>query len=107
MVSTQWNPNDVQWGNISWGHAVSKDLTDWTDVGGWRGDKAAAIVTGPESYDSKGIFSGTAHSVNLMGESDGTLLAFYASVSALPTAWNVGFSPFIFGGDGGEGWKLI
>ena len=77
---------------------MSKDLVDWVDVDGWQGDNAAAIVPGPGAYDSLGIFSGTAHSVNLKGEQDGTLLAFYTSVSALPTAWNVCFfsPPFIF-----------
>ena len=31
----QWHPNHVNWGNISWGHATSKDMITWTDVGGW------------------------------------------------------------------------
>ncbi|KAH8555838.1 putative beta-Fructufuranosidase [Umbelopsis sp. PMI_123] len=28
----QWNPNHHEWGNISWGHAVSKDLITWEHV---------------------------------------------------------------------------
>ncbi|KAG0137460.1 glycosyl hydrolase [Tuber indicum] len=107
----QWNPNDVQWGNISWGHAVSRDMVDWVDVGGWKGDAAAALVPGPGTYDSKGIFSGTGHAANLQGEVDGTLALLYASVSALPTAWNIPYIPntesqsFALSHDGGKTWE--
>ncbi|RPA89621.1 Arabinanase/levansucrase/invertase [Choiromyces venosus 120613-1] len=110
LMYQQWNPNDVQWGNISWGHAVSRDLVDWVDVGGWKGDAAAALVTGPEAYDSKGIFSGTGHAINLQGEVDGTLALLYTSVSALPTAWNIPYIPntesqsFALSHDGGKTW---
>ncbi|KAH7138125.1 sucrose-6-phosphate hydrolase [Dendryphion nanum] len=89
-VMYQWHPNHVDWGNISWGHATSKDLITWTDVGGWEGDNAQSIGTGPNgSYDHLGVFSGTIQPVNLQGEEDGTLLAFYTSVSRLPTGWRI------------------
>ncbi|KAF2738020.1 Arabinanase/levansucrase/invertase [Polyplosphaeria fusca] len=111
-VMYQWHPYHVNWGNISWGHATSKDLITWTDVGGWEGNNAEALVTGPVgSYDGLGIFSGTAQPVNLEGEQDGTLLIFYTSVSRLPTNWAL---PYLNGtetqslatsSDGGITWE--
>lgn len=28
----QYNPYDIVWGNMSWGHAISKNLVDWTEL---------------------------------------------------------------------------
>ncbi|KAL9064087.1 MAG: hypothetical protein Q9157_007959 [Trypethelium eluteriae] len=90
----QWHPEHINWGNISWGHATSKDLITWTDVTGWQGYDALALgPTGNGTYNGLGIFSGTAQSINLEGVQDGTLLAFYTSVSYLPTSWNAYYQP--------------
>ncbi|KAL1601817.1 hypothetical protein SLS60_006732 [Paraconiothyrium brasiliense] len=93
-------------------HATSKDLITWTDVGGWEGDSAEALVTGPVgSYNGLGIFSGTAQPVNLEGQQDGTLLAFYTSVSHLPTNWRIPYQngtetqSLAISKDGGQTWK--
>ncbi|KAF2857053.1 glycoside hydrolase family 32 protein [Piedraia hortae CBS 480.64] len=108
----QWHPNHINWGNISWGHAVSKDLITWTDVGGWRDDQALALgPAGFGSYDGLGIFTGTGQPVNVHGETDGTLLVMYTSVSQLPTGWAQKYIPFTetqslaFSTDGGITWK--
>ncbi|KAF1956860.1 glycosyl hydrolase-like proteins family 32 superfamily [Byssothecium circinans] len=108
----QWHPYHINWGNISWGHATSKDLITWTDVGGWEGDNAQSLgTTGNGTYNGLGIFSGTVQPVNLTGGQDGTLLAFYTSVSYLPTNWAL---PYIDGtetqslaisNDGGLTWE--
>ena len=63
------------------------------------------------TYNSLGIFSGTAQPVNLQGREDGTLLIFYTSVSRLPISWN---APYLTGAesqslalstDGGKTWN--
>lgn len=87
----QFHPNHIDWGNISWGHATSKDMVTWVDVRGWENDEAQALCTGPNgSYDHLGIFSGTGQPINLHGEQDGNLTLFYTSVKILPEGWNVG-----------------
>jgi len=94
-IMYQWHPNHVAWGNISWGHAKSKDMISWTDVGGWENDNAVALApSGNDSYDGLGIFSGTAHPVNMQGEEDGTILALYTSVGQLPTHWTSHYWPY-------------
>lgn len=105
----QWHPEHINWGNISWGYATSKDMITWTDHVGWEGYDAQALgPTGNGSYNGLGIFSGTAQPVNLQGEQDGTLLLMYTSVSYLPTSWSIPYHPytetqsFAYSTDGGK-----
>ncbi|KAH8727231.1 glycosyl hydrolase-like proteins family 32 superfamily [Phaeosphaeriaceae sp. PMI808] len=113
----QWHPNHVNWGNISWGHAVSDDLVTWTDVGGWEDDQAQSVGTGPNpdsrnnSYYGLGIFSGSGQPYNLQGKQDGTLINFYTSVQYLPTSWAIPYiqgtekQSVVISKDGGETWE--
>ena len=108
----QSHPEHINWGNISWGHATSKDLIHWEDVGGWENrDYLALSPEGNGTYDGLGIFSGTAQPVNLKGEQDGTLLLFYTSVSYLPTGWSRYYHPgtetqsLALSHDGGKTWE--
>lgn len=63
------------------------------------------------SYNGLGIFSGTAQPVNISGEQDGTLLAFYTAVSKLPTNWRIPYQKqtetqsLAISRDGGETWE--
>ncbi|GJN02218.1 hypothetical protein PR202_ga19548 [Eleusine coracana subsp. coracana] len=48
----QWNPESAVWGNITWGHAVSRDLVHWLHL-------PLAMV--PDRwYDANGVWSGSA-----------------------------------------------
>jgi beta-fructofuranosidase len=50
-VFYQHNPGAAVWGNMHWGHAVSKDLLQWEH-------RPMALAPGPEPYDKDGVFSG-------------------------------------------------
>jgi fructan beta-fructosidase len=73
----QYNPHGTVWGNISWGHAISRDLVHWTEL-------PLAI-----SYDEKEtIFSGSVvvdkNNTSGLGTADNPpLVAIYTS-AALP-----------------------
>ncbi|KAK5699881.1 hypothetical protein LTR97_006015 [Elasticomyces elasticus] len=97
----------INWGNISWGYATSKDnMVTWEDHNGWQDSEALAMgpsgdgrtsPTDPltsSNYNGLGIFSGTAQPVSMQGEQDGTLLLFYTSVSYLPTSWAAFYAPY-------------
>lgn len=47
----QHNPYGDKWGNMSWGHAVSKDLVKWKHL-------PIALTPNPGGYDKDGVFSG-------------------------------------------------
>jgi beta-fructofuranosidase len=113
----QFHPNHVDWGNISWGHAVSDDLVTWTDVGGWENAQAQSVGTGPNpdsrntSYYGLGIFCGSGQPYNLQGEQDGTLINFYTSVQYLPTNWQIPYTKgtekqsIVISNNGGKTWE--
>ncbi|KAG5653506.1 hypothetical protein H0H81_012578 [Sphagnurus paluster] len=108
----QFHPNHADWGNMSWGHATSRDMISWTDVGGWADAEAEALGTGPPgSYDYLGIFSGSAQPVSLKGESDGNLTILYTAVSYLPLGWGIPYvkdtetQAIATSSDGGKTWQ--
>jgi beta-fructofuranosidase len=111
-VLYQWHPSHINWGNISWGAAKSKDRITWTDIRGWEGNEALALGPDPPgTYDGLGIFSGTAQPVNIHGEQDGTLTAFWTSVQHLPIGWSIPYIPdsetqsLATSSDGGLTWQ--
>lgn len=81
-------------------------------MSGWQGYDAVALgPTGFPNYNGLGIFSGTGQPVNLQGEQNGTLLAFYTSVSKLPTGYAIPYmngtesQSLALSNDGGKTWE--
>lgn len=68
----QYNPMGNDWGNMSWGHAVSSDLIHWQEKG---------VAMTPNQYGD--IFSGSAiyDEKNDAGFGNGAILAFYTANS--------------------------
>lgn len=88
-LNYQFHPNHVNWGNISWGHAVSKDLFHWTDARDWVNDSSVSFPAGKYKTSPVSVFTGTTQPVNLEGEQDGTLLTFLTGINYLPTNWKI------------------
>nr|WEI57591.1 putative GH32 family protein [Didymodactylos carnosus]WEI57592.1 putative GH32 family protein [Didymodactylos carnosus] len=104
----QWNPQHIKWGNISWGHATSKDLIKWTDVPLSNNNyMTPGISTEANStYDNLGIFTGTAQTL-----SNGSILIIYTSVRHLPISWALPYinnsesQSLILSNDNGTTWQ--
>jgi sucrose-6-phosphate hydrolase SacC (GH32 family) len=66
----QWNPYGTEWGNMHWGHAVSRDLITWEHKG---------IVMEPDEFGT--VFSGCGYPDhdNAAGFGKDTLLFFYTA----------------------------
>ncbi|XP_031096729.1 acid beta-fructofuranosidase-like [Ipomoea triloba] len=60
----QYNPEGAVWGNIVWGHAVSRDLIHWRHL--------PIAMTGDQWYDINGVWTGSATFL-----SDGQLIMLY------------------------------
>ncbi|ORX98300.1 glycosyl hydrolase [Clohesyomyces aquaticus] len=73
----QWNPQDTEWGNISWGAALSQNLLTW-EISKHPSMRPSL------GNDSEGVFTGCMLPTTPDGVTDGTLTALYTSVSHLP-----------------------
>lgn len=67
----QYNPYDVHWASMHWGHAVSEDLLHW--------EYLPAALAPDEAYDKDGCFSGSAVTLP-----DGRHLLMYTGVIKEP-----------------------
>ncbi|PWN46735.1 Arabinanase/levansucrase/invertase [Violaceomyces palustris] len=103
----QWNPKGSTWGNMSWGHSVSKDLVHW------RTSEEAVLRPGQEEeYDKEGVFTGCVLMSGLQGRKDeGEMTAIYTAVSKLPIhhtlPYNRGSEKLAVStsNDGGKTWR--
>ncbi len=70
----QWNPYGTEWGNMHWGHGISRDLIHWENRPG---------VMEPDCYGT--VYSGCAikDSENITGHGRNALLFFYTAAGGM------------------------
>lgn len=72
----QYNPYGSRWGNMHWGHAVSKDLVTWKQLPyGIAPDSLGSIFSGSAVIDKK----------NTSGFGENALIAIYTSAGRIQT----------------------
>ncbi|KAH7160989.1 glycosyl hydrolase family protein [Dactylonectria macrodidyma] len=102
----QWNPFGNDWGNMSWGHAVSDDMVSWSVF-----DHPALEPDKP--YDGEGVFTGALFPAGLDGNANGTLTLIYTSVSKSPIHYTLPYShgcetlSLATSCDGGLSWNKV
>ncbi|KAJ5853789.1 hypothetical protein N7534_006332 [Penicillium rubens] len=108
----QYNPGGIEWGNLSWGHATSKDLTHWEEqpvallARGYGGNVTEMYFTGSAVVDVKNT-SG-------FGKNGKTPIvamytSFYPVTQTLPilTMYKEFRDPFLFWHEESEQWVVI
>lgn len=102
-LAFQWNPKGNDWGNVSWGHSVSRDLISWET-------SPLPCLTPSTQYDRCGVFTGCLWPTDIDGE-PGALTYMYTSVGRLPIHYSL---PYVLGSeslsmavsrDGGRTWE--
>ncbi|CAF3146056.1 unnamed protein product [Rotaria sp. Silwood2] len=93
----QVQPAYVQWGNISWGHAKSKDMIFWEDVTSWQDYDYITFAPGVgNNHSVLGVFTGSTLPIPVTSNINSTITAIYTSVKYLPISWN---APYIKGSE--------
>lgn len=83
-LAFQWNPYGNDWGNTSWGHAMSTDLVSWK--------KSRDPILAPSAqYDLEGVFTGCLRPTDVFGR-PGALTVAYTSVSHLPIHYTLPYT---------------
>lgn len=105
-MAFQWNPSSCEWGNMSWGHALSRDLVNW------KVSSQPSIRPSLED-DPDGVFTGCVSPTNPHGVVDGTITSLYTSAQHSPIHWTL---PYKKGSelvrmatsvDNGKSWKRL
>ncbi|KAF9775244.1 hypothetical protein IL306_006669, partial [Fusarium sp. DS 682] len=101
-VGFQWNPKKPEWGDISWGSALSKDLLFW-ETG-----KLPSIKPSTKHDGEAGVFTGCWSPVTAV---PGQSTAFYTSARILPIHhtlpynWGAEAICIVTSADAGRTWK--
>lgn len=75
----QWNPYGVIWGNMHWGHAVSRDMITW---------EHRSMALEPDQYGTVYSGCGWQDKENVAGFGENTLLFFYTAAGG-SSRWSV------------------
>ena len=75
----QWNPYGVNWGNMHWGHAVSRDMIRW---------EHKPMVMEPDEYGTVHSGCGWQDKDNVAGFGENTLLFFYTAAGGC-NQWSI------------------
>ena len=84
-LAFQWNPNGNDWGDIAWGHSISRDLVVWET-------SPQPCLVPSAHYDFRGVFTGCFQATDVNGERNGTLTYIYTSVNQLPIHYSIPYT---------------
>jgi beta-fructofuranosidase len=74
------NPYGCEWGNMSWGHVLSRDLVNWENPQG------RPALKPDQDYDHGGVFTGCL--IPCFDGSNDPLVVCYSAVRKLPFHWS-------------------